>query len=164
MVYYKLVKVTINVSGLVKVIIDMVVRHHSLLDSIISDCRLVFTLKFWSSLCYFLKIKQRLSIAFYPQINGQTERQNNIMEAYLRGYINFEQNNWAKFVLMAKFAHNNVKNVSTGHTPFKLNCGYHLWTSYEEDIDLRSQSKSAEKLANKLKRLMIVCKKNFQHT
>ncbi len=26
---------------------------------------------------------------------------------------------------MAEFNHNNTKNAGTGHTPFKLNCGYH---------------------------------------
>ena len=41
---------------------------------------------------------------------------------------------------MAKFAYNNVKNASTGHTPFELNCGYHPKMSYEEDVDPRSQS------------------------
>ena len=57
-VHYKLVKVTINAPGLAEVIIDVVVRHHGLLDSIISDWRAIFTSKFWSSLCYFLGIKQ----------------------------------------------------------------------------------------------------------
>lgn len=36
-VYYKLVKVMINAARLAKVIIDMIVRHHGLLKSIISD-------------------------------------------------------------------------------------------------------------------------------
>ncbi len=36
---------------------------------------------------------------------------------------------------MAKFAYNNLKNASTGHTPFELNCGFYLQVSYEEDVD-----------------------------
>lgn len=35
--YYKLLKVIIDIPDLVKVIINKIVRHHSLLDSIISD-------------------------------------------------------------------------------------------------------------------------------
>ena len=35
MVYYKLVKVTIDALGLVKIIIDIVVRHHNFPKSII---------------------------------------------------------------------------------------------------------------------------------
>ena len=45
------------------------------------------------------------------------------MEAYLRPFINFEQNDWARLLPMAEFAYNNIKNASIGHTPFDLNCG-----------------------------------------
>ncbi len=37
MVYYELVKMTINALALAKVIIKVVVRHHGLLDLIVSD-------------------------------------------------------------------------------------------------------------------------------
>ena len=83
MIYYKLVKVTINVPGLTKVIIKVVVQYHGLSDSIVSDRGSVFTSKFWFSLCYFLKIKQKLSTAFYPKIDGQIKRQNSTTEVYL---------------------------------------------------------------------------------
>ena len=66
MVHYELVKVTIDAPGLAEVIIDVVVRHHGLLDSIISDRGAIFTSKLWFSLCYFLGIKRRLSTAFHP--------------------------------------------------------------------------------------------------
>ena len=83
MVYYKPVKVTIDAPGLAEVIINVVVRHHGLPDSIVTDRGSLFTSKFWSSLCYFFGIKRRLSTAFHPQMDGQTERQNSTMEAYL---------------------------------------------------------------------------------
>ena len=163
MVHYKLVKVTINASGLAEVIINMVVRHHGLPDSIVTDRELLFTSKFWSSLCYFLGIKRRLSTAFYPQTNGQTERQNSTMEAYLRAFVNFEQNDWARLLPMAEFAYNNAKNASTGFTPFELNCGYHPRLSYKKDLDPRSKSKTAEELSSKLRNLMAACQQNLYH-
>ena len=92
MVHYEPVKVTIDAPGLAEVIIDVVVRHHGLPDSIISDRGAIFTSKFWSSLCYFLGIKRRLSTAFHPQTDGQTKRQNSTMEAYLCAFMNWEQN------------------------------------------------------------------------
>ncbi len=70
MVHYEPVKVTIDAPALAEVIIEAVMRHYSLLDSIISDRGSVFTSKFWSSLCYFLGIKQWLSTAFHPQTDG----------------------------------------------------------------------------------------------
>ena len=74
MVHYEPVKVTIDAPGLAEVIIDVVVRHHGLPDSIISDRRAIFTSKFWSLLCYFLGIKRRLSTTFHLWTDGQTER------------------------------------------------------------------------------------------
>ena len=46
MIHNKPVKVTIDAPGLAKVIINMVVRHHDLLDSVVSNCSSVFTSKF----------------------------------------------------------------------------------------------------------------------
>ena len=65
---------------------------------------------------------------------------------------------------MAEFAYNNVKNVSTGHILFELNCGYHFRMSYKDDVDLRSQLKSADELEAELRELIIVCHKNLYHT
>ena len=156
-VYYKLVKVTIDALGLAKVIIDVVVRHHGLSDLIVTNRGLVFTSKLWSSLCYFLGIKRRLSIAFYSQTNGQTKRQNSIMKAYLWAFVNFEQNDWARLLLMVEFAYNNAINASTGFTPLELNCEYHPWVSYKENLDPRSQSKNVEELFSELRNLIAVC-------
>ena len=46
MVYYKLVKVTINAPGLAKVIINVIVQYYDLSHSIISDRWGIFTSKF----------------------------------------------------------------------------------------------------------------------
>ena len=71
MIHYELVKVTINALKLAGVILDVVVQHYSLPNSIVSNKGLLFTLKFWSSLCYSFDIQQRLSTAFYSQTNDQ---------------------------------------------------------------------------------------------
>ena len=161
MVHYKLVKVTIDAPGLADVIIDLVVQHYGLSDSIISDRGAIFTSKFWSSLCYFFGITWQFSTAFHPQTDGQTEQQNSTMEVYLRAFVNWEQNDWARLLPMAEFAFNNFKNASTGHTPFELNCGYHPCMLYKEEVDPRSQSKSADKLVENLKELIIICRENL---
>ena len=68
--YYEPVKVIIDASGLAKVILEVVVWHYSLPNSIVSDRGLLFTSKFWSLLCYIFEIEQKLSTAFHPQIDG----------------------------------------------------------------------------------------------
>ena len=65
---------------------------------------------------------------------------------------------------MAEFAYNNAKNVSISYTPFELNYGYYPRILYEEEVDSRSKSKSANKLLAKLRELMIVCRENLYHT
>ncbi len=70
MVYYEPVKVTINAPSLAEVIIDVIVRHHGVSESIVTDQDSIFTSKFWSLLCYFLSIKKKLSTAFHPQTDS----------------------------------------------------------------------------------------------
>ena len=162
-VYYKPIKVTINTPDLTEVIINVVVRHHGLPNSIVSDRELLFTSKFLLLLCYFLGIKQKLSTAFYPQTDGQTEKQNSMIEAYLWVFVNFEQNDWAWLLSMTEFTYNNAKNASTGYTLFELNCGYSPRVFYKEDLDPRSKSKTVEELSSKLQSLMAACQQNLYH-
>ena len=70
MVYYEPVRITIDVPSLAEVIIDVVVWHHALPDSIVTDRGSFFTLKFWSLLCYFLGIKRLFFTTFHLQTNG----------------------------------------------------------------------------------------------
>ncbi len=156
-------KVTIDAPGLSEVIIDVVVHYHGVPKSIVTDQGSLFTSKFWSLLCYFLNIKKKLSTAFHPQTDGQIERQNNTMEAYLRAFVYWEQDDWARLLPIAEFAYNNTRNASTGHTPFELNCGYHPRTSFKEDINYCSRFCSANKLVKELRELMDVCCQNLLH-
>jgi transposase InsO family protein len=55
-------------------------------------------------LCYHIKIKQRLSTAYHPQMDGQTERQNQTLEQYLRAYVNYHQSDWSRWLVFAEFA------------------------------------------------------------
>ena len=80
-----------------------------------------------------------------------------VMKAYLRVFVNYEPNDWARLLVIA------AKNESTGHTPFKLNCGYHPHVSFKEDIDPRSIFKSANELSTELQKLMTVYRKTFHH-
>ncbi len=76
------------------------------------------------------------------------------MEVYLRAFINWEQNNWAKLLLMAEFAYNNPKNTSIGHTPFKLNYGFYSQVLFKEDVNSHFRSYLANELADKLGELI----------
>ena len=64
---------------------------------------------------------------------------------------------------MAEFAYNNAKNASTGHMPFKLNCGFHPQVFFKDDVDPHSRSRSADELAKELRELIEICQQNLLH-
>lgn len=66
MIYYKLIKDSINDPSLVNTITNMIVQYHGPVVLIVSYQSLDLTFKFCSSLSYFLETKRKLSIAFYP--------------------------------------------------------------------------------------------------
>ena len=57
---------------------------------------------------------------------------------------------------MAKLTYNNTKNISTSYIPFELYCDYHLCVFYIKDFDPCFKKKTLDKLANKLKKLIIL--------
>lgn len=155
-VYYKPVKVIINTPRLGKIIFNMVVWYHGLFDLIVTNGSLLFISNFWLLLCYFLEIKRYVFTACYLQTVKQIKYQNNTIETYLQAFDNFKQDDQVKLLPIVKFAYNNAKNVSTSYTFFKLNCGYHSWMSYENNINSCSKSKSANKLLIELRKLIII--------
>ena len=62
---------------------------------------------------------------------------------------------------MAEFAYNNAKNASTSYTIFKFNCGFHPQVFFEDDVDPCSKSRSVDKLAKELRKLMDICQQNL---
>ena len=86
-----------------------------------------------------------------------------MIEAHLRVFDNFEQNDWAKLFLMTEFAYKNAKNASTGYTSFELNYIYHPYVSYKKNVDLCSKFILVVNLANNIRELMTVCWEKLQH-
>ena len=102
-VHYEPIKIIIDNPGLAKVILNVVVWHHGLPDSIMTNRSSLFISKFWSLLGYFLGIKERFSTAFHPRIDGKTEQQNSTMKTYLKAFVYIEQNDWARFLPITEF-------------------------------------------------------------
>ncbi len=93
-----------------------------------------------------LGVKQKMSTAFHPQTDGQTERTNKTLEQYLRIYVNERQDDWAELLPTAQIAYNNVKSDTTGETPHKANYGLdfpmfaiHEAKTHNQDADYAAQ-------------------------
>ena len=100
-----------------------IVRLQGLPHDIITDRGTIFTWDLWKRTTGKLRIEWRLSTAFQPQRDGQTERTNAILEQYLRAYINYQQDDWCGFLPLAEFAYNNGYQETIKNTPFFTNYG-----------------------------------------
>jgi hypothetical protein len=90
MAYFVLYKKTITGEETVRLFVDNVYRYCGLPNDIILDQGPQFVSKFWKSLFEILKVDIKLSSAFHPQTDGQTERVNQVLEQYLRCTINYQ--------------------------------------------------------------------------
>lgn len=124
----------VSADDLSKVFLRDIWRQHGLPSSIVSDRDSRFTSRFWKALMALLEIKTKMSTAFHPQTDGQTERTNQTLEQYLRMYSNYERNDWAQLLPMAEFAYNNALASATGITPFYANYGYNPRGSWANDL------------------------------
>jgi len=112
-----------SVEGLVKLFQDHIWKLHGLPESIVSDRGMQFAVGIMKELNYLLGIQTKLSTAYYPQTNGQTERINQELEQYLRVFINHRQEQWPDWLGTVEFAYNNKIHVATKISLFKANYG-----------------------------------------
>ena len=80
MAHFAPCKKTITGEETVKLFIDNIYRYHGLPNDIVSNRGPQFVSKFWQSLFKILQVEIKLSLAFHPQMDGQTEQVNQVLE------------------------------------------------------------------------------------
>jgi len=118
-------------------------------ESVISDRGPQFAVELTKELDKMLGIEMKLSMAYHPQTDGQTERTNQELEKYLRMYVNHRQNNWSEWLATAEFAFNNKVYTVTKMSLFKVNYG----REPRMDFDIRKKGKNekAEEFVREMK-------------
>jgi transposase InsO family protein len=140
--------------GFANLFLKHYVKTHWLPRAIVSDRGSQFVNAFWTRVCKILKIDRRLSSAYHPETDGSTERRNQEIEAFLRCFVTYSQDNWVDLLPIAQISLDNRLNSATGLTPFFLTHGYNV-----ELIDLvppptanpKSPLQKADDLVAKLK-------------
>jgi len=140
-----------SAEGLTRLFRDNVWKLHRLPKSIISDRGPQFAAEIIRELNRILGIESKLSTAFYPQTDGQTERVNQELEQYLRMFINHRQEQWPDWLGTAEFAYNNKMHSSTKVSPFKANYGQDPRMGFE--IRRKGKYEGAEKFVTKIKEI-----------
>lgn len=142
-----------------RLLVKDVIRLHGLFDTCVSDRGVQFVDEMWQHLCRILKIKAKLSTAYHPQTDGQTEIVNAEMERYLRSFVSYLQDDWVDWLPLAELAGNCSPSATTTVSPFFANKGYHARMSFDmipQAQDARNprqniQRAEADKFAQRMK-------------
>ena len=116
-----------------------VICEHGEPETLITDRGLQFAGKFVPTYLRLLGTQSRLSTAYHPQTDGQTERTNRVLECYLSTFISPTLNDWDLLLPAAAFACNNSLHSSISNTPFYLNKGRHPRVPFMAEFDHQAE-------------------------
>ena len=98
-----------------------------------------------------LGIKTKLSTAFHPQMDGQTECINQKLEQYLWFIVDHRQKNWPEWLVLAEFVVNNKVHSTTKVSLFMANYGRELRMG--ADIRKKGKVEKATEFVERLKKV-----------
>jgi len=79
-----------------------------------------------------------MSTAYHPPTDGQTERTNQVLERYLRTFVNHQQTDWYQLLPLAKHAYNNSATNAHKMTQFFANYGFHPQTEWMKEREAQN--------------------------
>jgi len=107
--------------GLARLFRDNMWKLHGLPKSIILDRGPQFAAGLIRELNKILEIESKMSTAFHPQTDGQTDRVNQELEQYLRMFIDHRQEQWPDWLGTAEFVYNGKVYSNKKILSFKAN-------------------------------------------
>lgn len=99
---------------------QLIYRMHGMPKSIMSDRDPIFLSKFWKELFQLNGTKLRMSTAYHPQTDGQTEVVNKALQQYLRCFAHQQPHTWGKYLHWAKWHYTTAIHSSTSLSPFHV--------------------------------------------
>lgn len=87
---------------------------------ILSDRDLVFTSAFWTELFHLAGVHLKISTAFHPQADGQSQATNKISSMYLRCLTGDRPQHWLQWLAWAEFCYNSSYQASLHTSPFRV--------------------------------------------
>ena len=93
-------------ASVAKAFFEAIVRLHGFPNSIVSDRDPMFIGNVWRDLFKLAGVKLRLSTAFHPQTDGQSEAVNKTIAMYLRCITGDRPRDWLDWLPWAEFCYN----------------------------------------------------------
>jgi len=115
---------TVDAPRCAKIFLEHIWRLHGMPKEIICDRDPRFRSAFLQSLAGMVGTQIKMSTAFHPQTDGQTERMNRVVEDCLRHYVMPNQQNCDQLLPVVEFAINSSWQASIDMSPFKCCYGY----------------------------------------
>ncbi|KAL4562985.1 hypothetical protein LXL04_027016 [Taraxacum kok-saghyz] len=106
--------------SLADIFLKEIIRLHGIPKSILSDRDPLFLSKFWQEIFKMQGSELKVSSAYHPETDGQTEVVNRSLETYLRCFAADQPKTWACWIPWAEFWHNTTHHTSTNTTPFEI--------------------------------------------
>jgi hypothetical protein len=122
---------TTTAEEMAKIYLRTVYRYYGPADSIVSDRGPQFVSAFWTEFSRILGTKLKLSTAYHPQTDGQTEIMNQYIDQRLRPYIAYYQDDWDEYLPMIDYAQLTLPHSSIGMSPYELLNGRLPRTSFD---------------------------------
>ncbi|PKI61845.1 hypothetical protein CRG98_017743 [Punica granatum] len=97
-----------------------IVRLHGISESIVTDRDRIFMSSFWRELFKLHGTKPKMSSAYHPQIDDQTEVINRCLEQYFRCFFYHQPRLWERYLAWAEYWYNTTYQRSIAMTPFKV--------------------------------------------
>src|SRR3954463_4133125 len=113
-------KETISASQLADLYVSRIVSLHGIPLDISSDRGILFTSRFWDSFQEDMGTHLSFSTAYHPQLQGQVERVNQVLEDMLRACIISFGKKWEESLPFAEFSYNNSYQASLKMAPFEV--------------------------------------------
>ena len=104
-----------------------VYKLHGLPEAMISDRDRIFTSSLWQELFKLSDTKLLMSSSYHLQTDGQTERLNQCLEAFLRCTVHSCPIQWYKWLPLAEYWYNTSYHTALGLTPFEVLYGLPPW-------------------------------------
>src|SRR6266852_9979857 len=131
---------TITGLGIAQLYLENIYRWFGLPIKMISDRDPRFTSHFGKALMKKLGVKQNLSSAFHPQMDGLSERKNQWVEQYLRLITSASPESWTSWLTIASAVYNNRKNSTTDLSPNQILLGYETTLVPEKNLTVTNSA------------------------